>query len=84
MRFSGCAHAAAILLLGAAGHATAADCVNGINATGSCTVPAGVTRMTIEAWGGGGGGGSNDMGANNTYYGGSGGGAAPIAKPSCP
>ena len=37
--------------------AFAADCVSGSQTTGSCTVPAGVTSMTISITGGGGGGG---------------------------
>ena len=43
--------------------AQAANCVSGEVSTGSCTVPAGVTQITIAAWGGGGGGGSGANGA---------------------
>lgn len=80
MKFSKCAHAAAIFLLGAASYATAADCVNGVNGAGSCMVPAGVTSMTIEAWGGGGGGGSNDKGWDGNPGGGTGGGGGSYCK----
>ena len=52
----------------------------GINAAGSCTVPAGVTSMTIEAWGAGGGGGSNDKGWDGVPGGGSGGGGGSYCK----
>ena len=45
--------------------AQAADCAPGVASTSTCTVPAGVTQITIAAWGGGGGGG---------YGGGAGGG----------
>ncbi len=49
--------------------AFAADCVNGVNPTGNCTVPTGVTSITIEAWGGGGGG-------SGSFFGGGGGGGS--------
>ncbi len=49
----------------------AADCVSGAQTTGSCTVPAGISSMTISITGGGGGGGD---GASSTYNGGGGGG----------
>lgn len=42
--------------------------------SGTFTVPAGVTEITVEAWGGGGRGGSRTSG-NNQSYGGGGGGA---------
>lgn len=50
--------------------AQAADCVNGPNAPGTCTVPLGVTSMTIHAIGGGGGGGMDQT----AIYGAAGGG----------
>ncbi len=34
-------------------YANADDCLNGVNPAGNCEVPAGVTSMTISAWGGG-------------------------------
>lgn len=43
------------------------------NVSGTFTVPAGVTSITVEAWGGGGKGGSRTAGSNG--YGGGGGGA---------
>ncbi|MBL7886596.1 MAG: hypothetical protein JNJ52_07605, partial [Flavobacterium sp.] len=43
------------------------------NTSGTFTVPAGVTSITVEAWGGGGKGGSRTFGNNG--YGGGGGGA---------
>ncbi len=43
------------------------------NSTSTFTVPAGVTSVTVEAWGGGGKGGSRTSGSNG--YGGGGGGA---------
>ena len=49
----------------------AADCVSGAQTTGSCTVPAGISSMTISITGGGGGGGD---GASSIYSGGGGGG----------
>jgi MSHA biogenesis protein MshQ len=49
----------------------AAQTVQTFNASGSWTVPAGVTSVTVEAWGGGGGGASN----GNQGGGGGGGGA---------
>jgi hypothetical protein len=49
----GGAIATAALILPASAYA--ANCVNGINAA-TCTVPAGVTSVFIEAWGAGGGG----------------------------
>ena len=53
--------------------AWAADCVSGVyTASTTCTVPAGVTSMTIEAWGGGGGGGGGAFGPSG---GGGGGGS---------
>ena len=57
--------------------ALAADCVNGINTAG-CTVPAGVTSVTVKAWGGGGGGGAAGVVnvAPFTSYGGGGGGGS--------
>lgn len=57
--------------------ASAADCVNGVN-TATCTVPAGATAVTIEAWGGGGGGG----GAGGMFMldGGGGGGGGSYCK----
>jgi hypothetical protein len=42
--------------------------------TGTFTVPAGVTQVTVQAWGGG-GGGSRAGSGNNVPYGGGGGGA---------
>lgn len=74
------AKAAALLCWGVAGHAMAADCVNGINAAGSCTVPTGVTSMTFEVWGGGGGGGSRDKGWDGLPSSGSGGGGGSYCK----
>ena len=54
--------------------AFAADCVNGRN-TATCTVPAGVTSMTLLlTGGGGGGGGAPSIGTGSTNYGGGGGG----------
>ena len=55
-----------------------ADCTNGAyNASTSCTVPAGVTSVTIEAWGGGGAGAAGMYGApQGTVSGGGGGGGA--------
>jgi hypothetical protein len=47
------------------------------NANGSFTVPAGVTRLLVEAWGGGGGGAYC---VHNTYYSGGGGGAGGYGK----
>lgn len=44
--------------------------------SGSFTVPAGVTSLTVEAWGGGGKGGSKNGGAGVEYGGGGGGGYA--------
>lgn len=41
--------------------ALAADCVNGDTNGASCTIPAGIGSVTIEAWGGGGGGGGGNM-----------------------
>src|SRR5665647_2241495 len=52
LAFGGAVATAALLLPAAA---YAANCVNGINAA-TCTVPAGVTSIFIEAWGAGGGG----------------------------
>jgi hypothetical protein len=43
--------------------------------SGSFTVPAGVTSITVEAWGGGGKGGSKSGGGSGAEYGGGGGGA---------
>lgn len=43
------------------------------NSSGSFTVPAGITQVTVEAWGGGGKGGSRTSGSG--AYGGGGGGA---------
>ena len=44
------------LLASIYGHAIAADCVSGatISSSTTCTVPAGATNVTIQAWGGGG------------------------------
>lgn len=36
--------------------AVAADCINGENFNGTCTIPANVTSLSIDAWGGGGAG----------------------------
>ncbi|MDF1485603.1 IPTL-CTERM sorting domain-containing protein [Ramlibacter sp. H39-3-26] len=57
--------------------AFAADCINGVNPAGVCTVPAGAGSVTIEAWGGGGGGGGGD---NVTLFGGGGGGGGSYCK----
>src|SRR5690606_23116438 len=43
--------------------------------SGSYQVPAGVSSITVEAWGGGGRGGSRTSGNSNTGFGGGGGGA---------
>ncbi len=45
---------AAALVAGTA--VQAADCIEGINPSGTCEVPVGVTTITFEVWGGGGGG----------------------------
>ncbi len=47
------------------------------NASGVFTVPAGVTSITVEAWGGGGGGGNSN---NTTSNGGAGGGGGAYAR----
>ena len=44
-------------------------------ASGTYTVPAGVTQATVECWGGGGRGGSRAFPAGDGAYGGGGGGA---------
>lgn len=44
-------------------------------ATGTWTVPAGVTQLTVECWGGGGGGGKGTAGWSGNACGGGGGGA---------
>jgi len=65
-----------IQLLCLPGLAAAADCFNGPNASGVCTVPAGVTQVTIHAIGGGGGGGRDfNSAANGSGAGGGGGGS---------
>ena len=47
------------------------ECVSGqIYTSGSCTIPSGVTQVTLESWGGGGGGATQD----GTFGGGGGGG----------
>jgi hypothetical protein len=46
------------------------------SASGTFTVPAGVTRVFVEVWGGGGGGGGGDTGAIVSASGGGGGGYA--------
>ncbi len=63
---------ALVLLLG---HVALAQTVQTFNTpgTGTFTVPAGVTEITVEAWGGGGRGGSRTSGSGQ--YGGGGGGA---------
>ena len=53
--------------------AQAADCAPGIASTSTCTVPAGVTQITIAAWGGGGGGGFGGGGFGGGAGGGGGG-----------
>ncbi len=58
----------------AAAPALAADCVNGINNSGNCNVPAGVTSITIQAWGGG-GAGKSGTGMPASRGGGGGGGS---------
>jgi hypothetical protein len=55
--------------------AFAADCVSGAQTTGSCTVPAGVSSMSLSITGGGGGGGG---GTPNFGGGGGGGGGSCI------
>ncbi len=57
-------------VLGLPGAAWGADCVSGATwtATGQCTLPGGVTQISIQAWGGGGG--------DNTNGGGGGGGGS--------
>jgi hypothetical protein len=69
-----CGNLLAIVLLLASGLAAAADCVNGLNAAGFCTIPAGVTEVTVRAIGGGGGGGY--LPAGQGAGGGGGGGGA--------
>ena len=50
------------------------NCVNGINNTGPCLVPDGMTSVTIQAWGAGGGGaGSYTLGVSRGGGGGGGG-----------
>ena len=49
--------------LAACGTAWAADCANGSNAAGTCTVPPGMGTVTIEAWGGGGAGNGGPVSA---------------------
>lgn len=72
-----------IQLLCLPGLAAAADCFNGPNAGGICTVPAGVTQVTIHAIGGGGGGGRDfNSAANGSGAGGGGGGGRIAAEPS--
>jgi hypothetical protein len=49
---------------------------NGIQvftSSGTFTVPAGITRIQVEAWGGGGGGGGSYSGASGSFAGGGGG-----------
>lgn len=72
MKVSVCAKAISLLSVTMASHAFAADCTNGVNATGSCTVPVGVSSIVIEVWGGGGGGGANA----EAFSGGGGGGGS--------
>lgn len=54
--------------------AAAADCINGDNISGVCTVPVNVSAVTIEAWGAGGAGsaragnGPNGNGGNGSSY----------------
>ncbi len=50
------------------------------NETGTFTVPAGITRLYVEAWGGGGGGTNSTVGAANYRYSGSGGGGGGFSK----
>ena len=66
--------AASLLVALSLPHTLSAQGTNTYNYTGSAqtfTVPAGVSQITIKAWGAGGGGG----GGNNSAYGGGGGGA---------
>lgn len=66
--------AASLLVALSLPHTLSAQGTNTYNYTGSAqtfTVPAGVSQITIKAWGAGGGGG----GSNNSAYGGGGGGA---------
>lgn len=77
--FVGTTLAVTFAIWGAAGSATAADCVDPVGGetifeAGSlkkCTVPAGVTRITVEAWGAQ--GGENPHLGANTDHGGAGG-----------
>ncbi len=46
-----------------------------VPATGSYTIPAGVTSITVQCWGGGGGGGGSDNSNGHIFGGGGGGGA---------
>ncbi len=69
-----------LLSLGAASQAWAADCVVGINAAGTCTVPAGATTAVFEVWGGGGGGGSKDANSIGLPSNGVGGGGGSYCK----
>ncbi len=48
--------------------------------SGTFTVPAGITRLYVEAWGGGGGGTGSTIGAANYRYSGSGGGGGGFSK----
>ncbi|MGN7787707.1 SprB repeat-containing protein [Niabella sp. 22666] len=50
------------------------------DASGTFTVPAGITKIYVEAWGGGGGGTISTIGAANYRYSGSGGGGGGFSR----
>src|SRR4051812_11321429 len=64
---------ALLLLLSGVGEEASAQVTQTFTATGSWTVPAGVTSVTVKCWGGGGGGGGT---AVNPSAGGGGAGGA--------